>query len=214
MVEIRTYSEEDLESALALHQQVFADYTGEIWEKDYAARLRKQLSPDKAVVAKDGDKVVGLLAFNRFEDLSYPELIDVQHKLFYVFHNDLDCIPDLDVVIKNDLRNKQQELGQGEIVLEFFPTDRKNYPLAINGSSVLATDFAVHPDYQENGLGLAVAEYALDKIDDGGARRIYAQIVDDDPVKKVCVTLGFQPLIRLGPEYKNGSAATIWKKDL
>ncbi len=208
----RMYDKADKQSVLALHKDVFADVTLEGWREGYAKRLERQLAPDKAVVALDSNKIVGMVSFDRFRDMDYNNLLSLQHKLFHAHFGRHS--KDSRQAFRRDLEWKRDKLGVGKIVLEFFPEVFYEYPLAIHGDSVYATDFVVHSEHQNNGLGFELARYTLDYIKKIGTPSIYAQIIDSTPVRTICERLRFHSLLRFGPEYENGGSSIIMGRDL
>lgn len=235
----RRYNGVDKEQVLALYRSVFTDL-GLEEDDNRVLRLERQLAQNKAVVALNGNTIVGMLSFDRFQDMESKDLEEIENILGCAYFEKYSVRRDeglngsdpafstrvprkksegtaeweeliqkyerLRQSLREYLEESRKQLGSGEVILEYFPEAFYDVPLVIPKESVFATDFAVHPTYQNNQLGFELASYALRRIEKSGAPGIYGVIMDRTPIRMICEQLGFRSLLRYGPAYKNGEA--------
>lgn len=85
------------------------------------------------------------------------------------------------------------------------PVNSVTVALHMRDNVHFAANIAVHPDYQQKGVGLLLAEAALEQVVEAGAAAIFAQLISGSPAEKIAERLGFKPILRWSPYYENGA---------
>ena len=192
---IDVFRKRDLDEVLALHEIAFAS----IDEPKFQEWLREDLKARKAFVARLEDYVIGFASYTFMKDDSYSKR-NIQFALGWA--RDKANEPQLLKLMER----RQEELGKGEASAIIYENELTKGNIDVLGIDMYLSELAVHPKFRWRGIGKALTRERIRLAKELKSSAIYVNCWEGNTVSKMYEKLGFLPILRMGPEFKDGSA--------
>ncbi len=204
----------DVEQALALYRSVFKTIDGKKDIEETSRRFAEKVLRGRALVADADGLIVGLAGYDRVKDVP-PSLIDnasmetiLRREIAYAQNHTEDQ------VLRAYLQQRQEMIGRGEIVLGRFDAKLVRNGITVQSHDLYCTEMAVIPELRRNGVSKALIQERERIARELRSSAMYVHCWENGYAAQSYLKCGFFPILKLGPEYEDGSACLLMGKRL
>ena len=210
---IRPCCPEDEDQLLRLYHLSFSVIDGQDIEKT-AEHFRTSIKKGKVLVAVEETRILGFAGLDRVSNIplslvdgsSFEEILN--RELSYARR------PELRHSLLTYLEHRKRSIGRGEIDIETYDNELVQSTFSVNLDDVYCQGLAVIPELQQNGVGTALVMERERFARNLGASALYVHCCCSGLSPRTHYKLDFLPILKMGPEYEDGSASLLFGKKL
>lgn len=156
---------------------------------------------DHILVANCGEYILGFGAYDFVENDSNNRII-VERQLKFA------RVRKYRETLLLHFRSSESSYG-GEVVLDYFDNVFTQSDRLVHDEDMVLTHLVIDTKHRKRGIGQALAEERLRIARQSESTAVYVECWEANGVTKLYEKLGFHPIIRGGPTYRDGSAQTF-----
>lgn len=198
---LRQFDDSDFDAVISVHKECFATFDFDY--QKYIETYRKFFTRERTIVAVEGRDINGFCCYTFFDDAFLIEP-DMKQSLD-------DCIFFDESVyrIKAKLIHNRNEFGYGRIVVDEFQNKFSRAKYKIQDKDAEISSLAVLPECRRNGIGRILVQESLQIARHYGSKAVFAHCWEGNQSPLLFTSLGFSPIVRIGPMYNDGSSALV-----
>lgn len=201
-ITIQIYDRSYLEAILALHRLTFLPLYEEAQYEVNRKGFEKDLTAGQAYIARNDKEVIG---FGSYQKIGDEPIVKESLENYLAWAENKANESELLVYQKK----KAKEIGKGEAFVEIYENPITQGNLKVMDNDMYLSEMAVHIDFRRQGIGSELARRRIQEAKKQGSTAIYVHCWEGGPSANLYAGLGFLPVIRRSPVYKDGSGQTV-----
>ncbi len=202
----------DREQLVQIYRDTFTALDGLAYIDETTRRFLEKVDKKRVLVADGEGRILGFAGYDLVSD--FPNTLTGGESINNLLNQELEYArsPESRTSLLRGLEARRSELGKGAVVAEFFANEFTTETFPVYPDDVYAMGLAVLTYLQGNGVGKALIK-EREKVAAGlGASALYVDCWCGGRSPQMHLDLGYQPILKTGPEYEDGSASLLFGK--
>lgn len=209
---IRFCKKEDEADLVRIYHEAFVGIDGIKDIGETTSRFMEKVKNEKVLVATDNSRILGFAGYDLVRNVP-PSLVDGR-TMEDILNREIQCARqiNLQTSLREYLQRRKEAINCGEMEIKSFENEFTTSTFLVSPKDVYCTEMAVIPELRRNGVGKVLIQVRERIARELGSATLYVHCWCGGSSPQAYQNLDFKPILRMGPEYEDGSASLLFGK--